>query len=136
MMLSRSLTRGIRVTIPLFAMKVSAGPPSPAEDYIEDRIDLSEYLTPHPDDSFLIRVEGESMLDAGIHPGDLLVVERSLEANNGDVVVAMIRGQFTVKRFHREYDHLWLLPANKQYPKPRQQDFSIWGVVKYVIHRL
>lgn len=116
-------------------MAISAGPPTPAEDYIEDRIDLAEYLTPHPETSFLIRVEGESMLDAGIRPGDLLVVERSPEARNGDIVIALVAGQFTVKQFKSFRGSLSLVPANKLCPDPPHQEFAIWGVVRFVVHK-
>jgi len=125
-----------RIRLRLFAMKISAGPPAPAEDYVEDRIDLSEYLTPRPEKSFLVRVEGESMIDAGINPGDLLVVERDIEPKNGDVVIAQIAGQFTVKRFRCCSGSLWLVPANSSYPPPKHEDFSVWGIVKYSIHKL
>lgn len=127
---------GLVSQLPLFAMKIPAGPPTPAEDYIEDRIDLSAYLTPRPDTSFLIRVEGESMVEAGIHPGDLLVVERGVDAKNGDVVIAQVGEQFTVKRFRRYRGNLWLIPANKDFPAPKLEDFSVWGVVRYAIHKL
>lgn len=118
-------------------MNIPAGPPSPADDpHIEDRIDLTEYLAPHPDRSFLIRVEGESMIDLGIFPNDLLVVEREVEAKNGDVVVALISGEFTVKQFRRSRGSLCLVPANNNCPAFREQDFSIWGVVRFALHKL
>jgi DNA polymerase V len=116
-------------------MKIAAGPPSPNEDSIEDRIDLTEYLIPRPEKSFLIRVEGESMIDAGVFPDDLLVVERADEAQNGDVVVALIGGRFTVKRFQRHGDRLRLVSANKERPESRHEDFSVWGIVRYCIHK-
>jgi DNA polymerase V len=131
-----SHAHGEAVDLPLFAMKIPAGPPATAEDYIEDRIDLTEYLTPHPETSFLVKVDGESMIEAGINHGDLLVVERDVEAKNGDVVVALIAGQFTVKRFRRYGGNLWLVPANKDYSEPKNEDFSVWGIVKYSIHKL
>jgi len=134
-MISLNQAHGLANTLPLFAMKIPAGPPALAEDYIEDRIDLSDYLAPHPDTSFLIRVEGESMVDAGIHPGDLLVVERGPEAKNGDIVIAQVGEQFTVKQFRRHRGNLWLVPANKDC-LPTLQDFSVWGVVRYSIHKL
>lgn len=76
------------------------------------------------------------MVDAGINSGDLLVVERGKEAQNGDVVVARVSGQFTVKRFRRQHGALSLVPANPAYPIPPPEDFSVWGVVKYSIHKL
>ena len=125
-----------RATLPLFAMKISAGPPVTAEDYIDDRIDLSEYLAPHPETSFLIRAEGESMLDAGIHPGDLLVVEQGVEARNGDIVIAEVSDGFTVKRFRQQRGHLWLVSANKDFPAPKYERFAVWGIVRFSIHKL
>lgn len=122
--------------IPLYVMSVPAGPPAPAEDYIEERIDLSEYLAPHPTKTFLIRVDGDSMIDAGICPGDLLVVERSSEACNGDIVIALINGQFTVKELRRLPNRLWLVSANKNLPPARHEPFSIWGIVKFAIHKV
>lgn len=117
-------------------MKIPAGPPAPSEGYIEDRIDLGEYLAPHPNDTFLVRVEGDSMIDLGIHPDDLLVVERSREAKNGDVVIASVNGEFTVKQFRRHSGNLWLVSANKNHPTPKQQDFEVRGIVRYSIHRV
>jgi DNA polymerase V len=117
-------------------MRIPAGPPLSVEDHIEDRIDLTEYLIPRPERSFLIRVEGESMIDAGIFPDDLLVVERGNEAQNGDIVVALVGERFTVKRLCRNPGRLWLISANARQPDPEHEDFTVWGVVRYSIHRL
>jgi DNA polymerase V len=126
----------VPVHIPLVAMKIPAGPPAPAEDeYVEDRIDLSEYLTPRPDNSFLVRVEGDSMIEAGIRPGDLLVVERAPEAQSGDIVIAVVGGQFTVKRLHKHQGTLHLVGANNTFPEPAQEEFSVWGIVKFAVHK-
>lgn len=136
MMLLNQTRPGLGRELPLIDMNIPAGPPTPAEHLIEDKIDLSAYLAPHPDTSFLIRVEGESMLEAGIHPGDLLVVERTLEPHNGDVVIAQVGDCFTVKRLRRARGNLWLVSANKDYPDPLQDDFTVWGVVRYSIHKV
>lgn len=124
---------------PLFASALPAGFPSPAEDYIEARLDLNEYLIQHPAATFFIRVEGDSMLGAGIHPDDLLIVDRAVEPAPGMVIIAALDGNLTVKRLLLEGDR-WLLaadnPAYEPIPIGEGDDFSVWGVVTYVIHRI
>jgi len=90
-----------RVPLPLFTGKVAAGFPSPADDYIENNLDLNELLVQKPAATFFVRAQGESMLGAGIHPNDILVVDRSLEAVPGKVVICSINGELTVKRLER-----------------------------------
>lgn len=122
---------------PLYVSAVAAGFPSPAEDYIEARLDLNELLVQHPVATFFVRVEGDSMLGAGIHPGDLLVVDRAVEASDGSVVVAVLDGEFTVKRIRKAVDGLYLLPENGAYPALKidpAREFQVWGVVTHVIH--
>ena len=132
-----ALQRSPPKELPLISMKIPTGPLAPAEDsYIEDRIDLSMYLAPNHDRTFLIRVDGESLIGLGVFPNDLLVVERGAEAKNGDVVVAMVAGQFTVKQFRCREGNLSLVPTNKTLPEFREQDFSIWGVVRFALHKL
>jgi len=118
---------------------VSAGFPSPAEDYLEGALDLNRHLIKHPTATFFARVSGDSMIDAGIHQGDLLVVDRALEATDGRVVIAVINGELTVKRIALKKNQLFLMPANQDY-QPLQvheeMDFRIWGVVTNVIHPL
>ena len=119
---------------------ISAGFPSPAEDYMEERLDLNRLLIKHPAATFFVKVEGASMIGAGIYPGDILVVDRSLQARSNDVVVAVLDGEFTVKRWVRESDEQgWLMAENPMY-KPIEigpdSDFKVWGVVTNVIHRL
>lgn len=126
------------VPLPLFASKVAAGFASPADDYIETSLDLNQYLIKHPAATFFLRVEGNSMLGAGIHDGDTLVVDRSLEACSGKVVIAAVNGELTVKRLHiGQQQRVTLLAENPDYPNiPIRDgmDFVIWGVVTNVIH--
>lgn len=129
-----------KLAIPLFISKVPAGFPSPSDDYIEQHLDLNEYLIKHPAATFMVRVSGHSMVDAGIHPNDILIVDRSLEPMPGKVVIAAVNGEFTVKRLQQNKAGQWLLsPANKQYPTivvDPLQEVTIWGVVAHVIHAL
>lgn len=124
--------------LPAFGSTVQAGFPSPADDYIERQLDLNELMVQHPAATFFVRVEGESMRDAGIHTGDILVVDRSVEAKNGKIVVAVVNGEFTVKRFTTDATGAYLVPENPDFPKLKideNSEFQIWGVVMYVIHR-
>jgi DNA polymerase V len=128
------------VKCPLIGTRVPAGFPSPAQDYIEDLLDLNEYLIAHPAATYFIRVEGNSMLNAGIHSGDILIVDRALEATSNKVVIAILDGELTVKRLMiDQHGNYLLLAENKDYQPIRiNQDiqFSIWGVVTYVIHKV
>ena len=124
---------------PLFLVSVSAGFPSPADDYLDAQLDLNQHLIRHPAATFFIRVSGDSMLGAGIHSGDLLIVDRALEAAHNSVVIAVVNGELTVKRICLRDDGLFLMPDNSAYPSLRIQptaDFEIWGVVTSVIHPL
>ena len=128
-----------RYALPVFLGRLPAGFPSPADDYIEGKLDLNRHLIKHPAATFFVRVSGDSMIEAGIHTGDILVVDRSLEAVDGNVIVAALDGELTVKRLSREGVTLRLLPANKDYQAIEirtQQTFEIWGVVTNVIHAL
>ncbi len=123
---------------PLFESKVSAGFPSPADDYVERTLDLNELCIKNPPATFFVRAEGESMRDAGITAGDLLVVDRSLEAVHGDIVIAALDGEFTVKFLHTK-PQLYLQPANDNYSPifiNEAQDFSIFGVVTNILKRV
>ena len=125
--------------LPLFSTNVSAGFPSPADDYTDVKLDLNQYLIKHPSATFFLRVKGNSMIDAGIHEGDLLIVDRSLTAANNKVIIGVLNGDFTVKRMEKRGEQLFLTPANKAYNPIEVQpgmDFKIWGVVTYVIHKL
>ena len=124
---------------PLFMVPVSAGFPSPAEDYIEGKLDLNEYLVKHPAATFFVKVTGNSMIDAGIHDGDILIVDRSLKPVNKRVVIAIVNGELTVRRIRVTKDKVFLISENKDY-KPLQVEeemgFEVWGVVTNVIHPL
>lgn len=128
-----------RHKLPVFLGRLPAGFPSPADDYLEGKLDLNRHLIKHPAATFFVRVSGDSMIDAGIHTGDLLVVDRSLEATDGNVIVAALDGELTVKRLSKRGQTLRLLPANKRYQPieiQTHQAFEIWGVVTNVIHAL
>jgi DNA polymerase V len=131
--------RRTRLSLPLAGERVAAGFPSPADDYVEVGIDLNDQLIRHPTSTFFLRVSGESMLGAGIHDGDLLVVDRSLDPRPGRVVVAVLDGEFTLKRLAQHHGRLRLEAANPAYPPlelHRCGDVQIWGVAIHVIHPL
>lgn len=125
---------------PLYSQKIAAGFPSPADDHVDLPLDLNEYLIKNPTSTFYVRVEGDSMLNAGIHPNDLLVVDRSLKPNDGHIVIAFLNGEFTVKRLKiTKNQQFTLMPENPQYSPiaiKEGMDFRIWGVVTNVIHAL
>jgi DNA polymerase V len=131
--------RSTKCARPLFLVSVSAGSPSPAEDYIEGRLDLNKHLIKHPAATFFVRVAGDSMTGAGIHPGDILVVDRSLEPQDANVVIAVLEDELTVKRISRRDGRLYLVPDNTLY-RPLEiiegMEFEVWGVVTSVIHSL
>lgn len=113
-----------------FAESVRAGLPSPAADLVSDIVRIDEYLVPHPSKTVLIRVKGDSMIDAGIHPDDIVVVEKRTSANFGDLVVAIVDNEFTLKRLGRERGRVVLKPENKAYPVIRPQGaLEIFGIV-------
>lgn len=123
--------------LPLFASKVAAGSPIFADDHIEEHINLQAILIKNADSTFLVRVSGQSMIDAGIHENDLLIVDHKIPPTNGKIVIAAIDGQLTVKRLHQHNNQLFLMPENKKYkPIPITEDnhVIIWGVVTNVIH--
>lgn len=126
-----------RLALPLYAGRVSAGFPSPAADHIDQRLDLGEYLVPHPEATFFMRVKGDSMTGAGIHHGDLLIVDRSLKPSSGRVVVAALNGELTVKRLHASHGKVTLKAENPAYADIAVSDkheFLVWGVVAHVVH--
>ena len=128
-----------KLDLPLYATSVSAGFPSPADDFIDTKLDLNEHLIRHPSATFFVRASGDSMIGAGIHSGDILIVDRSLEAANNAIVIAALEGELTVKRFKKKNGRVFLFPENKEYKIidiTHNETFSIWGVVTYVIHKL
>lgn len=123
--------------LPLFTSKVAAGLPVTADDHIEAHIDLQQLLIRNSESTFLVRVSGQSMIDAGIHENDLLIVDRKLPPASGKIVIAAIDGQLTVKRLHKDHHQLWLMPENNKYkpiPVTEENNMIIWGVVTNVIH--
>jgi DNA polymerase V len=125
--------------IPLFGSLVPAGFPSPATDHLEGLFDLNKLLFRHPDATYLVRVSGESMAGAEIHAGDLLAVDKHLEADHGHIVVAVVDGECTVKQLVRKGEAWWLVPANPAYRPYEIQEadqLHIWGVVTHVVHEL
>jgi len=130
---------GSSPSIPFYGASVAAGFPSPADDYVEKRLDLNELLINKPASTFFVRAQGESMLGAGIHSGDVLVVDRSLNPSVGKVVVCALDGELTVKRLRSKEGKLVLAPENPEFPDiPLNEgaEMVIWGVVTSVIHNV
>ena len=126
-----------RFKIPLLNDSVSAGFPSPADDYMEENIDLNEHLISNPFSTFFLRVKGDPMINAGIKDKDLIIVDKSLIAKPGNIVIAMIDGEFTIKRLSIKNNELYLKAENHNYPDfsfKNHIDVQIWGVVIYSIH--
>ncbi|WP_350024766.1 translesion error-prone DNA polymerase V autoproteolytic subunit [Providencia rettgeri] len=124
------------INIPLFLDRVPAGFPSPAADYMEERINLNSTLIKHPDSTYMLRVEGNSMIDANINDGDVVIVDSALSAKDGDIVIASVDGEFTVKRLNSNPP--MLMPMNPEYSPiliGDMQDLQIFGVVTYIIHK-
>lgn len=124
---------------PLFLVPVTAGFPSPADDHVEDSLDLNRRLIKNRIATFFIRVDGDSMVDVGIFSGDTLVVDRSIEAKDGDIVVATINSEFTVKRLSISKKKVTLVAENENFPDivvTEAMDFEVWGVVTNSIHSL
>ena len=126
-----------QILTPIFLDSVSAGFPSPATDYMENKLDLNEYLIKHPASTFIVKAKGLSMTDAGILSGDLLIVDRSITPKSNDIVIASIFGDLTVKKLQKKENSLFLLSANSDYPSiqvKEEMECFIWGVVTYIIH--
>ena len=126
-----------RILLPLFGCHIPAGFPSPADDYVEDRLDLNELLVQRQEATYFLRVQGDSMVGAGIHPGDLIVVDRSINAQDGQVVVAEVDGALTIKRLRYRRGMPELHPENPAYPVIRfkeGQELRVWGVVTSSVH--
>jgi len=126
------------IHVPLFSHKVAAGFPSPATDYIEDRLSLDEHLIQHRDTTFFVRAKGNSMVGAGIFDNDLLVVDRSLNPVSGDIVIAVVDGDLTVKRLIKRGETITLKAENSRYQEIEfkdGQELQVWGVVTSAIKK-
>jgi len=124
---------------PLFLSGVSAGFPSPADDYLDRKLDLNEHLVKNPAATFFVRVAGDSMTGAGINDNDILVVDRSLEPANNNIVIAVVNGELTVKRLIKNRGCCRLIAENPDYPPldiGEEMELEIWGVVTFAIHSL
>ena len=129
--------KGPSLTLDLYSNPVCAGFPSPAEDHLDISLDLNEYLIKHPAATFYIYAKGHSMNDVGIYDGDVMIVDRSLDVKSKDIVIAVINGEFTVKRIFIKNNKTYLIPENKKFSPVLIQidmDFQIWGVVTHTIH--
>lgn len=125
--------------LPLYASRVTAGFPSPADDYMEPPLDLNQHLVKHPAATFFVRAEGDSMLGAGIHSGDLLVVDRSVTPEPGKIVIAALNGELLVKELCLHRGRWMLRSANRAFadhPLTEESELTIWGVVTHCIHAL
>ena len=134
-----SFEQRTKLSLPIAMTSVPAGFPSPADDYMDKKLDLNEYLIQHPAATFFVRVKGESMIQAGIHSGDILIVDRAIEPEDGKVVIAAIDGELTVKRILKRDGKLYLAAENPDYnliEVSPEQSFIIWGIVTYVIHKV
>lgn len=124
------------IEIPLFLTPAACGFPSPAQDYVEQTIDLNQHCVSHPAATFYVRASGHSMVDEGINDGDMLVIDRAITARHGDIVLACLDGEFTVKKLQES--PLALLPGNPSFPPiyPQEgQELDIFGVVTFVLHK-
>lgn len=129
----------MKLPLPLYSHVVRAGFPSPADDYVSEALDLNEHLISRQDATFFLRARGHSMMGAGIQDGDLLIVDRSLTPTHQSVVIALVDGEFTVKRLYKRADRIRLLSENPDFPPiefQEGQELQIWGVAIHVIHSL
>ena len=132
-----SIIKKKQINTPVFLDKVSAGFPSPATDYMENKLDLNEYLIRHPAATFIVKASGSSMVNADIYSGDLLVVDRSVTPKSNNIVIASIFGDLTVKKLKKKEKSFFLISANDEYPSievKEEMECFIWGVVTYIIH--
>lgn len=130
------LDEGTELSLPFSENLISAGFPSPAMDFTDKTIDLNKYLIRHPSATFFGRVKGNSLKNAGIDDGDLLIIDRSLEPVNGKIAVCYLDGEFTAKRIKKQGSEVWLMPENENYPPIKMQpgnELLVWGIVTYVI---
>jgi len=132
-----AISKRVSFKIPLMNAAITAGFPSPVDDHLDLPVDLNEYLVKHPAATFYVRVQGDSMDDAGIHQGDLLIVDRAESYGTGSIVLAVLDGEFTVKKLMKKNEALYLLSSNTAYQPIKieaESDFKVWGVVTYIIH--
>lgn len=125
--------------VPFALASVPAGFPSPADDYLDRPLDFNELLIVHPASTFAVRIVGDSMTGAGIFPGDIAVIDRAVTATDGRVILAVLDGEFTVKRYRKKGNVAWLEAANDAYddiPLTADRDFQVWGVIKNSIRML
>jgi len=131
------LNIGKQLRIPLYSSKVEAGFASPADDFVEEYLDLNDLLVKHHEATFFVRVAGPSMIDAGIQPDDILIVDRSLEPKDGKIVIAVVDSEVTVKRLSMKNGQVVLKAENPDYKDiPIKGPLHIWGVVTSVIHKM
>ena len=126
------------LSIPIFTSRVQAGFPSPADDHLEDALDLNTHLIHHKEATFFVKAQGDSMLGAGIQQGDILIVDKSLSAKSGKIVIAVVDGEFTVKRLHKYKGNITLKAENPDFEDIKiggTDELIIWGVVTSVIHQ-
>lgn len=127
-----------RIYLPVAQSKVQAGFPSPASEYEEDSLDINDIVVTNPTATFYVRVKGNSMFDANIKDGDILVVDKSIEPTHGKIVIAVVDGEFTVKTLYNKAGVVKLVPSNPDYPDivlKSEQELNIWGVVSYIIYK-
>ena len=127
--------------IPIYLCKVEAGFPSPADNYVEQQLDIKKYLIKNPEATFFVKATGESMSDIGIFPGDILVVDKSIKPKHNSIIIISIDGELTVKRLMENYEkkYFYLQSENSKYPNiniKSEEDITIWGVVIYSIHHI
>jgi DNA polymerase V len=125
--------------LPLVDAYINAGFPSPADDYLEAKLDLNKLLIRNPSSTFFARVRGSSMQDVSIHDGDILIIDKSLTPSHNSVLICFIDGEFTVKKIQKKNGDMYLMPENKDFAPikvNKESDFRLWGVVTYCIHKL
>ena len=135
----KKLEESSDLELQLFDSRIQAGFPSPAQGSFADSVDLNHELINNPAATFCARVIGDSMIDSGINEGDMLIIDRSIEPQDGDIAVCFIDGDFTVKRILIKDDVMSLVPANRHYPiirVPKESNFVVWGVVSHIIKKL
>lgn len=133
------VTKRLDVELPLYLSPVTAGFPSPADDFLEKHLDLNDYLVKNPAATYLVRASGDSMQGVGIHDGDVLIVDKSVEATDGKIVIAIIHGEFTVKTLKKRNGKAFLVPANADYlvvELTPEMGCEVWGVVTSVIRKM